>query len=228
MLCTVVTWIHKHLAYQPTHIFKRCTTKKTPPSSPGTAPAPASWPPSRPSPWRWVWPCIPQWGQCWRTATDGSPRGSGIRTRRWPPEGPSNSEKTITRCSKRIEINLNDLKRYKQVCLFVCLWGVHVKEISHIYTQMGDTTKDLCSIPSLAWPGSCPCLDASLRLKNSWLGNKCDAHQLPSWPGRCSWCSCSTSFKHFFTSAKVFVVDQQKSCTLANLPKSSSIKHETE
>ncbi len=58
--------------------------------------------------------------------------------------------------------------------LFVCLWGVHVKKIYLfvyiiwcIYTQMGDTTKNFCSIPSLVRPGSCSCLDASLRLQNS-------------------------------------------------------------
>ena len=32
---------------------------------------------------------------------------------------------------------------------------------------MGDTTKNFCSIPSLVRPGSCSCLDASLRVQNS-------------------------------------------------------------
>ncbi len=47
------------------------------------------------------------------------------------------------------------------VCLFVFKESTSRKYFC-IYTKMGDTTKDFCSISSLVWPGSCPCLDTSL------------------------------------------------------------------
>ncbi len=62
---------------------------------------------------------------------------------------------------------------------------------------MGDSTKDFCSILSLAWPGSWPCLDTSLRLQNAWLGDDHD-----------SWCT-----KVALTLFLVFLLHQRSAAT---------------
>ncbi len=74
-----------------------------------------------------------------------------------------------------VYVRIKDTAVLWSFSLFYC----RIFAFSHIRYERERRTSFEQPIPSLGWPGSCPCLDASLRLQNSWLGNDRDAHQLP-------------------------------------------------